>query len=160
MYEEAVSHIWLATAPFWISIYSIWGKFCFLFYQRVVIDIYSNLKSFESLWQTFLIKRFKNSNFVLFSQIERSDVRNKSTGSTVQENSLLKKRKTIIGRKALSQKRGEKTPSLRAIPSAVQKEELLPLAHDLQLRTFRLWTEDKMRIRACENQRDFASNGF
>ncbi len=35
IYEEAVSHILydFATAPFWISLYSIWGKFDFLFYQ-------------------------------------------------------------------------------------------------------------------------------
>jgi hypothetical protein len=96
------------------------------------------LKSIESLRQTFLIKRFKNSNFVFLSQVERSEIRKKSTGFTAQENSLLKKYNTIIGSIALSQKRGDKTTSLRAIPSAVQKEELLPLTHDLQLRTFRL----------------------
>jgi len=33
IYKEAVSHIWLfATAPFWISLYCIWG-IVFLFYQ-------------------------------------------------------------------------------------------------------------------------------
>jgi hypothetical protein len=36
IYEEAVSHIQydFATAPFWISWY-IWGKFDFLFFQRI-----------------------------------------------------------------------------------------------------------------------------
>ncbi len=33
IYEEADSHIWLATAPFWPY---IWGKFYFLFYQCTV----------------------------------------------------------------------------------------------------------------------------
>ncbi len=34
IYEEAVSHIWLATAPFWIFLYM--RKILFLFYQRSV----------------------------------------------------------------------------------------------------------------------------
>jgi len=33
IYEEAVSHISFATAPFWISLYCIWGKFDFLFFR-------------------------------------------------------------------------------------------------------------------------------
>ncbi len=33
IYEEAVSRIWLCTRSLWISLYTVWGKFSFLFYQ-------------------------------------------------------------------------------------------------------------------------------
>ncbi len=45
-YEEAVSHIWFFTAPFWISLYCIWGKFCFLFI-RVLKRKYGMLSSWN-----------------------------------------------------------------------------------------------------------------
>jgi hypothetical protein len=74
-------------------------NFVFFFYQCVVIYIYSNLKSFESLRQTFLIERFKF--LTLFSLVRLRSRLSGINPPDPQENSLLNKRNAIIGRKAL-----------------------------------------------------------